>query len=58
MTALFLLRPVDCSRIVYVHSTQGVHMSDKICDFLELCAGFAISAGFIFLAAYALVGGI
>ena len=33
-------------------------MSDKICDFLELCAAVAVSIGFIFITAYALVGGI
>jgi len=33
-------------------------MIDRILDLLELIASAAISAGFIFLAAYAVVGGI
>ena len=33
-------------------------MNDKICDFLELCAGFAVAAGFVLITAYAVAGGI
>ena len=33
-------------------------MTDKALDLLEFIAGAAISAGFIFIAAYAAVGGI
>lgn len=33
-------------------------MSDKVLDLLEFIAGAAVAAGFIFLSAYALVGGI
>lgn len=45
--------------VLSMHTTRhGAQMTDKICDFLEACAALAVSAGFIFLAAYTIVGGI
>ena len=45
--------------MIDAHTTHGAHvMSDKILDLLEFIAAAAISAGFIVLAAYAVVGGI
>ena len=43
---------------IYTQHNTGDDMTDKALDLLEFIAGAAISAGFIFLSAYALVGGI
>lgn len=40
------------------HNTNGARMTDKFLDLLEFIAGIGVFAGFVFLTAYAAVGGI
>jgi hypothetical protein len=57
--ACFFICNLSIALALYLHTTQTEHaMTDKALDLLEFIAGAAISAGFIFLSAYALVGGI